>query len=116
MTLVGDVKGKTCILIDDMIDTAGTLCTAAGMLKESGAKDIYAFATHGLFNGPAGDRINNSAIKKLIVSDSMPIKEEFRAKLGEKFDTVSLDLLLAEIIRRTYQKEDATELQKIPIY
>lgn len=116
MTLIGDVKGKSCILIDDMADTCGTLCTAADLLQEQGAKEIYAFITHGLFNGPAGDRIVKSSIKKLIATDSMPVSEEFKAKLGDRFQQVSLDLLLAEIIRRTYQNEDTTELLNVPIY
>ena len=90
------------MLIDDMADTAGTLCVAADMLKDRGAKEVYAFITHGLFSGPAGDRIAKSAIKKLISTDSIPAKEDFKAKLGDKFEQVSLDLLLAEIIRRTY--------------
>lgn len=72
MTLIGDVKDKTCIIVDDMIDTAGTLCTAADMLKkEGGAKEVYAFATHGIFSGPAGDRIAKSSLEKVITTDSM---------------------------------------------
>lgn len=57
MQLIGNVEGKTCIIVDDMIDTAGTLCEAAKTLKQNGATKVYAFATHGLFNGPAADRI-----------------------------------------------------------
>lgn len=86
MTLIGNVKGKTCILVDDMIDTAGTLCEAAKALKDNGAKEVYAFATHGLFNGVAADRIANSELKKVITSDSVPVKDEFRKKVGDKFD------------------------------
>ena len=71
-TLIGDVKGKTCLVIDDMIDTGGTLCKSADLIKESGAKDIYAFATHGVFSGKAGDNIAKSAFKKVITTDSMP--------------------------------------------
>ena len=69
-----------------MIDTAGTLCEAAKTLKENGAKEVYAFATHGLFSGPAGDRIANSELKKVITSDSIPVSDEFRNKVGDKFD------------------------------
>ena len=73
-TLLGNVKGKTCIIVDDMIDTAGTLCSAAKTLKdEGGAKEVYAFAIHGLFSGPAGDRIKNSELKKVITTDSINI-------------------------------------------
>ena len=74
MELVGNVEGKVCILVDDMIDTAGTLCEAAKLLKEKGATRIYAFASHGLFNGPAAERIRDSALEKVITTDSVPVK------------------------------------------
>lgn len=73
MELVGNVEGKTCIIIDDMIDTAGTLCEAAKILKEKGAKKVYAFASHGLFSGPAAERIRDSALEKVITTDSIPV-------------------------------------------
>ena len=86
MTLIGDVKGKTCLLIDDMADTCGTLCTAADILEKQGAKEIYAFITHGLFNGPAGDRIAKSPLKKVVSTDSMPVSDDFKAKLGDRYE------------------------------
>lgn len=67
-----------------MIDTAGTLCEAAKTLKENGATKVYAFATHGLFNGAAADRIANSALEKVVTTDSIPLKEEFKSKVGDK--------------------------------
>lgn len=73
MELYGNVEGKVCIIIDDMIDTAGTLCEAAKILKDKGAKKVYAFASHGLFSGPAAERIRDSAIEKVITTDSMPV-------------------------------------------
>ena len=82
--LIGDVKGKQCILVDDMIDTAGTICAAAKSLKEAGATEVYAFATHGLFSGAAGDRIAKSDFTKVITTDSMPLSPEFKAKAGDK--------------------------------
>ena len=82
--LIGDVKGKQCILIDDMIDTAGTICAAASELKEKGATDVYAFATHGIFSGPAGDRIAKSDFKRVITTDSMPLIDGFKEKVGDK--------------------------------
>ena len=78
MELVGNVQGKTCILIDDMIDTAGTLCEAAKLLKEQGAKKVYAFASHGLFSGPAAERIRDSALEKVITTDSIPVSDKFK--------------------------------------
>ena len=102
MKLIGDVKGKICVIVDDMADTCGTLCASADQLHKAGAKEIYAFITHGLFNGPAGDRIAKSQITKVISTDSMPVSDEFKAKVGDKYEQVSLDLLLAEVIRRTY--------------
>lgn len=116
MTLIGDVRGKTCVIVDDMIDTAGTLCTAAKLLKNEGATNVYAFATHGLFSGPAGDRIAASELKRVITTDSMSLDPEFKAKVGDKHAQVSLDLLLAEAIRRSHQNEDSIPLFTIPIY
>ena len=103
MVLIGDVTGKTCVIVDDMIDTAGTLCTAADLLKnEGGAKEVFAFATHGIFSGAAGDRIAASSLSKVITSDSTLIDPKFKAKVGDKYEQVSLYLLLAEAIRRTH--------------
>ena len=72
MNVIGDVKGKTCILFDDMVDTAGSLCNAAKALKEQGAKDVYACATHGVLSGPAYDRIEESPIKEMVFLNTIP--------------------------------------------
>lgn len=85
MELIGNVEGKVCILIDDMIDTAGTLCEAAKLLKEKGASKVYAFASHGLFSGPAAKRIRDSALEKVITTDSIPITKEFKEVVGDKY-------------------------------
>ncbi len=87
MVLIGDVKGKTCVIVDDMIDTAGTLCKAAELLKdEGGAKEVYAFATHGSYSGAAGDRIASSkALTKVITTDSMLVSNDFKKKAGDKY-------------------------------
>jgi len=114
--LIGDVQGKQCIIVDDMVDTAGTLCAAAQALKDKGATDVYAFVTHGIFSGPAGDRIAKSQFKKVITTDSMPLIEGFAEKVKDKHTTVSLDLLLAEIIRRTHLREDKIDLHTKPVY
>ena len=116
VVLIGDVKGKQCIIVDDMCDTAGTLCAAGKALKDMGATDVYAFITHGIFSGPAADRISKSVFKKVITTDSMPLIDGFAEKVGEKHHTVSIDLLLAEVIRRTHQREDKSVIHDIPIY
>ena len=74
--VIGDVKGKTCLLVDDMVDTAGTLCMAAEELKQKGAKKVYAFITHGIFSNPAAERISKSAIEKIVCTDSMKLDVE----------------------------------------
>ena len=85
MILIGNVKGKTCIIVDDMIDTAGTLCAAAKLLKDEGAAKVFAFATHGIFSGPAGTRIANSVLEKVITTDSMTVTPEFKQTAGDKY-------------------------------
>jgi ribose-phosphate pyrophosphokinase len=84
VTLIGNVEGKIAVIVDDMVDTAGTLCEAAKQLKEKGAKEVYAVITHGLLNGPAADRINSSCLSKLICTDSVQLSEETRNKIGSK--------------------------------
>jgi len=113
VTLVGEVEGQTCIVIDDMIDTAGTLCAAGNLLVENhGAKSVYAIASHGIFSGPAGERIAASKFKKVLTTDSMQITDEFKKTVGEKHVQLPLDLLLAEVIRRIHNKEDSQPLIK----
>ncbi|MBQ8886869.1 MAG: ribose-phosphate pyrophosphokinase [Candidatus Gastranaerophilales bacterium] len=93
--LIGDVEGKNCIIFDDMIDTAGTIAEAARMLKTHGAKDIYVCAAHGLFNGPAMERLQNAPIKEVIVTNSMPQKPNTIDKIKE----VDLSVQIAEAMR-----------------
>jgi len=95
MALVGDVKDKNCIVVDDIVDTAGSLCAVANKLKEQGAKGVYACITHGVLSGPAIQRIQDSAITKLFISDSIPQPEE---KKIDKIQVVSSAELLADII------------------
>jgi ribose-phosphate pyrophosphokinase len=102
MELVGNVDGKDCILIDDIIDTAGTLSEAARVLKQNGARRVYAFASHGLFSGPAAERIRDSVLEKVITTDSIPVSQKFKDTVGDKYSQVSLGLLLAETIRRVH--------------
>ena len=91
MNVIGDVKGKTCILFDDMVDTAGSLCNAANALVEvGGAKEVYACATHGVLSGPAFDRIEASAIKELVVHNTIPLAEECPCKKVKQLDVAPI--------------------------
>ncbi|HTH72282.1 MAG TPA: ribose-phosphate diphosphokinase [Candidatus Pristimantibacillus sp.] len=104
--LIGDVKGKTCVLIDDMIDTAGTICAAADLLAERGAKQVYGVATHGIFSGPALERIKQSAFTKIIVTDTLPVKS---SKAG-KIEVLSVAPMLASAIEAVYERRSVSEL------
>ena len=112
--LIGDVKGKTCIIVDDMTDTSGTLCKAATELKQKGAKKVYAFITHGIFSGPAADRIRESELEAVVCTDTIKVQKETEDKMGGKLKYASVDLMLAEIIRRSYQNENYDALQEVP--
>lgn len=114
VTLIGDVKGKTCIIVDDMTDTSGTLCKAATELKQQGAKKVYAFITHGIFSGPAADRIRESELEAVVCTDTIKVQKETEDKMGGKLKYASVDLMLAEIIRRSYQNENYDALQEVP--
>ena len=116
MTLIGNIKDKICIIVDDMTDTSGTLCMAASHLKAHGAKEVYAFVTHGIFSGPAADRIKKSDIKKIICTDSMKVDQATFDGMGDKLVYVSLDLFIAELIRRSNNNENTEELFELPIY
>lgn len=108
MHLIGDVRDKTAIILDDMIDTAGTLTQAAKALKENGAKAIYACATHGVLSGPAIERINNSDIEEVVLTDTIPLgdKETQTAKVR----MLSVASLLAEAIKRIHEDESVSSL------
>ena len=104
MTIIGDVAGKNVLLVDDMIDTAGTLCKAAEVLKEKGALKIWACATHGLFSKDAVEKLRNSCLDKVIVTDSIPQKDL------DKIEIVSLTGLFAETIYRISHGQSVSEL------
>ncbi len=108
MHLVGDVRDKIAIILDDMIDTAGTLTQAARALKEHGAKTIYACATHGVFSGPAIDRINASDIEEVVITNTIPLGE--KAALTSKIKVLSIAELLAETVRRIHEDESVSSL------
>ena len=108
MHLVGDVRDKIAIILDDMIDTAGTLTQAARALKEHGARTIYACATHGVFSGPAIDRINASDIEEVVITNTIPLGE--KAALTSKIKVLSIAELLAETVRRIHEDESVSSL------
>ncbi|MDX2481584.1 MAG: ribose-phosphate pyrophosphokinase [Desulfuromusa sp.] len=108
MHIIGDVEGKNCVIIDDMIDTAGTLCAAATALQEQGAIDIYACATHGVLSGPALQRITDSPLKKVYITDTI-ITHEKLAQCNT-LQGLSVSHLLAEAIRRTHNAESVSSL------
>jgi ribose-phosphate pyrophosphokinase len=108
MHLIGDVKGKTAILVDDMIDTAGTLTKAAQAVMDHGALDVYALATHAILSGPAVKRIVDSPLKKLVVTDTIPLQES-AIKAG-KMHVVSVSQLFAEAIRAIHHHDSISRL------
>jgi len=108
MNVIGEVSGKNCILIDDMIDTAGTLCQAADALKQRGARKVVAYITHPVLSGPAVERIRNSALDELVVSDTIPLGPA--AAACERIRQLSVAELLAETVRRISTAESVSSL------
>lgn len=108
MNVIGDIEGKNVIILDDMVDTAGTLCHAAQALKEHGAKTIHACAVHPVLSGPAIDRIKASAIEKLIVTDTVPLSPN--AQQCNKIEVLSVADLLGEAIRRIHNEDSVSSL------
>jgi ribose-phosphate pyrophosphokinase len=102
MNIIGDVEGKNCIILDDMIDTAGTICNAAKALMDLGAKSVYACATHAVLSGPAIERIEASPIKEMVLLNTIPIPEEKRLK---KITVLSAGHIFAETISRVYSNK-----------
>src|SRR5699024_9699953 len=107
MNIIGDIEGKNVVIIDDIIDTAGTMSEAARVLKSFGALKVYACATHPVLSGPAVERIENSEIEKFIITDTIPLPKE---KKIEKIEVVSVAPLFAEAIRRIYENASVSEL------
>ncbi|HTM43754.1 MAG TPA: ribose-phosphate pyrophosphokinase [Polyangiaceae bacterium] len=108
MHLIGDVQGKDCIIIDDLIDTAGTLCNAARAVMDKGARRVVACATHGVLSGPAVQRIVDSPLEQVVVTNSIPLRPE--AKASKKFKVLSTARLLAEAIRRIDANDSVSNL------
>jgi ribose-phosphate pyrophosphokinase len=103
MNVIGDVEGKTCVLIDDMVDTAGTLCQAAGILKEKGAKKVVAYATHAVLSGNAISTIENSELNELVTTNTIPLNAE-TAKCN-KIRQLSIAPIMAEVIKRISEEQ-----------
>ena len=108
MNIIGDVEGKRCLILDDMIDTAGTLVNAAQALVSAGAKEVTACASHAVLSGPAVKRIAESPLAEVIVTNSIPLSAE--AKASGKFKVVSIARLLAEAIRRIHNSDSVSSL------
>ncbi len=108
MNIIGEVEGKTCIIVDDMVDTAGTLCKAADALKEHGAKGVFAYCTHPVLSGKAIENVENSAMDELVVTDTIPLSAE--ATACTRIRQVSVAGLLAETIRRIHSEESVSSL------
>ena len=107
MNIIGDIQGKTCIMIDDMIDTAGSICAGAQALIDSGAKEVYACATHPIFSGPAIERLTNSPIKEVVVTNTIALTED---KKAPKIKQLSVGQLFGEGIMRIIDDRTLSEL------
>ncbi len=108
MNIIGEVEGKNCVMIDDMVDTAGTLCHAATALKEHGAVSVAAYITHPVLSGPAVSRISESALDEIVVTDTIPLNDA--AKACEKIRQLSVAEMLAETMRRISNEESVSSL------
>jgi ribose-phosphate pyrophosphokinase len=108
MHIIGDVEGRDCIIVDDMVDTAGTLCTAADALKANGAKSISAYATHAVLSGNAINNINNSALTQLVVTDTIPLRED--AQQCSRIKVLSLSDMLGESIKRIHDEASLSSM------
>ncbi len=105
--VVGAVEGRTCLLVDDMIDTAGTIVQAAEALRESGAAEVIAAATHPIMSGPAVDRLKNSSISEVIVTNTLPVSED---RMFPKLTVLSIAPMIARAIREVFDDGSVTSL------
>jgi ribose-phosphate pyrophosphokinase len=108
MHVIGEIEGRNCVIMDDMIDTAGTLVKAAEVLKERGAKKVFAYCTHAVFSGPAIERIDSSKLDEVVVTDTIPLAED--GSKCKKVRQLSVAFLFAETIRRISDGESVTSL------
>jgi ribose-phosphate pyrophosphokinase len=105
--VIGDVAGRTCVLIDDMIDTAGTIVAAAEQLKEKGAERILAATTHGVFSGPAIDRMKNSCIEKIVITNTLPLPPERQL---DKIEVLSVANVIADTIDAVFEDTSVSDI------
>ena len=108
MNIIGDVSGRSCFIIDDIVDSAGTLCNASDALLEQGAIDVYAYVTHGVLSGEAVERVNKSSLTKLIVTDT--IEESDLVIKSDKIEVISISSLLGEAIKRISDEKSVSSL------
>jgi ribose-phosphate pyrophosphokinase len=108
MNIIGDVEGRSCVLIDDLVDTAGTLCQAAGALKAHGARKVVAYCTHAVLSGPAVANIAASELDELVVTNTIPLRRE--AQACRRIRELSIGQLLAETMRRVSNEESVSSL------
>lgn len=108
MNIIGDVKGRTCVLIDDLVDTAGTLCQAAGALKDAGAERVLAYVSHPVLSGAAIDNISASKLDELVVTDTIPLQEP--AVACGRIRQLSVGEMLAETMRRVHKEESVSSM------
>ncbi|MCD1146814.1 ribose-phosphate pyrophosphokinase [Peptoniphilus sp. KCTC 25270] len=107
MNVIGSIEGKDCILVDDIVDTAGTICKAAEVLKEYGARKVYGCATHGVLSGPAIERLENSVLEKFIISDTIELKTDQKI---DKIEVVSVSKVLADAITRVNSNKSVSKM------
>ena len=107
MTAIGDIEGKDVVIVDDMVDTAGTITKCANVLLERGARSVRAVCTHAILSGPAYDRINDSCIQEFIVADTVPLQPD---KDNSRFTVLSMTGLFADVIDRIYHNEPVSDL------
>ena len=108
MNIIGDVKGKECFIIDDIVDSAGTLCNASDALIREGATNVYSYVTHGVLSGKAVERVNKSSLTKLLITDT--IEESDFVKKSDKIDVISISSLLGEAIKRISDEKSVSSL------
>src|SRR5699024_5752086 len=108
LNIIGDVKGKNCIIVDDIVDTAGTLSSASKILKEKGAASVKAYCTHPIFSGKAIENIANSGLDEMVVTDTIPLRDA--ARECPKIRVISISNIIAETIERIHNEESVSTL------